>query len=61
MARSGILDERYPRLYKHLKHFHGAAKAVSILLDATRHDTYALRWIRTIRHWDTEIDSSLSH
>jgi len=40
---------KYPRIYAMLKGHHSAAKAAEIILDASRGDIYALRWIRLLR------------
>ena len=40
---------KFPRLYALLKrHGHNPAKAVEILLDASRRDRHALQWIKTL-------------
>lgn len=42
---------RYPRVYWTLRHAgHCAAKAMEIILDASRGDKYALAWIKACRH-----------
>ena len=43
-------DVRYRHVYTMLKqHGHTAAKALEIVLSATRGDCFALKWIRTMR------------
>ncbi len=44
------LDQRYRRIYFMLKrHGHDAAKAIEIILDCTRRDPWAMRWVRALR------------
>ena len=39
------MTEHYPRTYRLLRNGHGAAKALEILIDASRGDAWALRWM----------------
>lgn len=45
-------DGRFPRIYRALKAVgHSPAKAVQILIDASRGDVDAMLWIRAVRSW----------
>lgn len=45
----GPMEMRAPRLYRKLKSLHGAAKAVEIMLDASRGNKYSINWIKAVR------------